>query len=134
MAELANLELEYRDDSLVIRVHGRGIIEKMPETFQAMADAIRARPVRATLIDLRDISGPITFLDRYQLGEMAGRYLPRILLAALMHKDQADRKHIGQLVALNRGANVEIFTDQAKADAWLKKVPARNCNPTGKPT
>lgn len=57
MSEPVNLQLENRDDCLVIRTRGRSIIDKMPETFQAMAEAIRARPIRATLIDLSSAPG-----------------------------------------------------------------------------
>ena len=88
-SEPVSLQLAYRDDCLIIRTHGRDILERMAETVRAIAAAIRARPVRATLIDLRDVPGPITFLDRYQLGEMAGRYLPRILIACLVLAEQA---------------------------------------------
>jgi hypothetical protein len=133
MSEPVCLQLEYRDDCLVIRPKGRDILNKMAETFNAMAEAIRSRPVRATLIDLHALPGPVTFLDRYQLGEMAGRYLPGIVLAALINEEQADRKRIGQLVAQNRGANVEVFTDGDAADAWLRSVPARHSNPAVRP-
>ena len=91
MSEPVKLELEYRDDCLVIRTHGRDILERLAVTMQAIADAIRARPVRATLIDLRDVPGPVAFIDRYQLGEMVARYLAGLNIASLLNEEQADK-------------------------------------------
>ena len=129
MSEPVNLQLEYRDGCLVIRTHGRDLFERMPVTMQAIAAAIRARPVRATLIDVRAVPGSVTFLDRYQMGNMAARHLPRVLLAVLMREDQADPKRIGQLAAQNRGVNAEVFTDPAQAEAWLKNAPPLGSTP-----
>ena len=92
MSEPVNLQLEYRDDCLVIWTHRRDILERMPATMQAIANAIRAKPVRATLLDVCAVPGNVTFLDRYQMGNMAGRHLPRVLLAVLMRAEQADPK------------------------------------------
>jgi hypothetical protein len=93
-------------------------------TFQALAAAIQTRSPRATLVDLRAVPGPITFMDRYQIGEHTGRYLSGVTVAALMNEEQTDKERIGQKVAMNRGARVEVFIDPAQADAWLKKYYA----------
>lgn len=117
------LQFEYRDDCLVIQVHGREILDKTEETMQAIAEAIKARPVRATLVDVRAVTGPVGYLNRFQLGKMAGHYLAGIRLGCLMHEEQADPQRIGQLAARNRGAHVEIFTDPAEAETWLRNAP-----------
>jgi hypothetical protein len=124
MSETANLKLEYRDDSLIIQAQGRDIIDNGDETMRAMAAVIKARPVRATLIDVRLVPGPLTFINRYQLGKVAGQYLAGLRVGCLMYPDQADPQRIGQLAARNRGALVEIFTDPTEAEEWLKTVPA----------
>ena len=134
MSEPVNLQLEYRDDCLVIWTHGRDILERMPATMQAIANAIRAKPVRATLLDVCAVPGNVTFLDRYQMGNMAGRHLPRVLLAVLMRAEQADPKRLGQLAAQNRGINVAVFTDPAQAEAWLKNAPPLGSNPPMAPS
>lgn len=133
MSAPVKLQLEYRDNCLVLRTHERDVLERRAATVQAIANAIRAKPVRATLVDLRAVPGPVTFIDRQQLGEMAGRYLPRLRLAVRMQEAQADPKRIGQLAARNRGINVEVFTEQAVAEAWLKKTSTSDRNPTAAP-
>ena len=129
MSEPIKLQVEYREDWVVIRLLGRDIVDRMAATLQAISTAMLARPVRASLIDLREVPGNFNFLSRYQLGAMAGQHLPRIPLAVLANADQPDPKRIGQLAAQNRGINVQIFTDPTAAEAWLKNSPAIGSNP-----
>lgn len=109
---------------LRIHLHNADIFQKMDATVRAIAELIASTKARATLIDFRDVSAPTTFLERYELGEMAGRYLPGRLIAVLLRPDQADRNQIGKTVALNRGALVEVFTESAPAEAWLQRYAA----------
>jgi hypothetical protein len=121
MSGTPNLLFEYQSGCLIVRVRSRDIIDRQVETFQAIAAGIKAQPVRATLVDLREVPGPVTFMDRYRLGENAGRFLTRLNIAVLVREEQGDKERIGQLVAKNRGTTVEVFTDPLEADAWLKK-------------
>jgi hypothetical protein len=111
----------YDSDCLKIRAVGRYIIEEKDAAARAIASVIADRPVRAALLDLRDVPGPYTFMDRVQLGEVAGRHLSGTPIAVVLYEEQADPERIGKLVARNRGANVEVFTDPAEALAWVKK-------------
>ena len=112
---------EHRRGCLVVRSAGRDLIERKQAVMQTIMTAIKAHQSRALLVDFRGVTGPITFLDRFEIGEMAGRYLVGLPLAALAHDEQTDKGRIGQTVAANRGALVEVFTDPAVADAWLEK-------------
>src|SRR5256885_265900 len=107
MSDSPIFQFEKANDCLIIRVLSRDILEKKAATFQALADAIKTRSPRATLVDLRSVPGRITFMDRYQLGEHTGRYLSGLIVAALVKEEQADQDRIGQKVARNRGAIVE---------------------------
>lgn len=93
----------------------------MEPTVRLIADMIDAQRPKATLIDFREVPVPTTFIERYELGELAGKYMPGRPIAALVRPDQADRQRIGQVVAINRGALVEVFTEAAPAEAWLQK-------------
>jgi hypothetical protein len=111
----------YESDCLKIRAIGRYIIEQKDAATRAIAAVIADHPVRAALIDLRDVPGPYTFMDRVQLGEAAGKHLAGTPIAVVLHEEQADPERIGKLVARNRGANVEVFTDPAEAQVWVQK-------------
>jgi hypothetical protein len=123
MVEPHGLHLEYRDDCLIIRTQGRDLFDRMEETMAAIATTIKARPVRATLVDVRPVPGALSFINRYQLGKTAGHHLTGLHVGCLMHPEQADPQRIGQMAARNRGALIEVFTDAAEAEAWLKSAP-----------
>jgi hypothetical protein len=120
MSRSDDLKFEYGPGYLVVRASGRYPIEQKEEAVSAIAAAIRARPVRAALIDGRKVDGPFSFMERYQLGEVAGLYLKQVPIAVLAREEQTDKQLIGKLVATNRGANLEVFTQLAEAEAWLK--------------
>ena len=116
------LQFERASGCLIVRMSGKGTItQKKEATFKAIADAICQQPIKALLVDMRGADGPYTFMDRYQLGELAARHLSDVPIGALLLESQTDPKRIGQLVAVNRGAKVEIFIDETAAFAWLNK-------------
>lgn len=122
MSAANSLRCEFRRGAVVIHVLNRDILEKMETTTKAIAKLIRSHRAKAALIDLRDVPGEATFMDRYQLGQQAGHHLPRIPIAVLIHERLADPQRIGETVARNRGANIEVFTDPAGAQAWFDRV------------
>jgi hypothetical protein len=119
------LQCELREGGLVIRALNRDILEKMEVTVRAIATLLRTHRAKVALVDLRAVPGNATFMDRYQLGEQAGRHLPRIAIAALLRDEQSDPERIGQLTAQNRGMYLEVFTDETAAFAWLEKQLGR---------
>ncbi len=117
-------DLVFEDFSgcLIVRINGRSVIEDKEPVFRRIAETVQARSPKAVLVDMRGITGPITFMDRFKLGEYAGKYLAGFHLAALVRPDQADEKRIGVLVARNRGARVDaLYTEEVDALAWLRK-------------
>lgn len=114
------LEFQVRPGCLLILVRGRDILERKAATLQAIAAALKTHHRRAALLDVRAVPGPITFMDRFQLGVLAGRYLAGVAIGVLAQPEQADPQRIGQLVAKNRGAEVQVFTDPAGAETWLQ--------------
>ena len=117
----ADFHFAHESDCLTVRVISRHILIQKEAAILAIAAAIAVQPVKAALVDLREVPGPITFMDRYELGEVAGRYLNLVPIAVVLYEEQADPERIGKMVARNRGANIEVFTDEAEAQAWLQK-------------
>jgi hypothetical protein len=124
MSTSTGLQFEYASGCLTVRATGRGMIEHKEASIKAIAKAIEAQPTKAVLVDMRGVLPPFSFMDRYQIGELTGKYLSGVPLAALALEEQTDKQRIGQLVAINRGARVEVFIDETAAYAWLKKHQA----------
>ena len=120
-AATAHFHFECVSDCLNIRALSRFILTQKEAAFQVMADAIRAHPVKAALVDVRTVPGPYSFMDYFQMGELTGQYLRMVPIAVLAGPEQVDPERIGKIVAQNRGANVEVFTNPAEAQAWLQQ-------------
>jgi hypothetical protein len=114
------IPFEAKAGGLVVRFNNRDLVDRKPATFKAVADLIKAHQAKVVLVDMRGIPGEASFLDRYEMGEMSARHLPRVALAVLIRDDQADRGQIGIMVAANRGMRIEIFTDAAAAEKWFE--------------
>jgi len=121
MSISAELKFHYESGCLIVIATGCYLIDHKESALKTVAAAIKARSARALLTDMRGLTKPYGFMDRYQLGELAGRYLSKVPIATLNRVDQLDPEHIGQVVAKNRGASAEVFTDEAAAYTWLKQ-------------
>jgi len=117
----AEFQFELVSHCLKIRAFGRHLVEQKEDAFRNMAAAIEDNSARSLLVDIREVPGPFTFMDYVGLGELAGRYLSRVPVAVLALESQLDPDRIGKVVAQNRGANVEVFTELAEAEGWLQK-------------
>ena len=121
MTNHPELKFDIQAGCLVVIATGRYVIERKEVAIKAIAAAANEVSAKAVLVDLRDLAQPYSFMDRYQLGEMVGRHLAFLPVAALTLESGADPGRIGKLVANNRGAKVEVFTHEGSAYAWLKK-------------
>ena len=121
MGQSDDLKFEYRHGCLIVRASGSYPIEHKEAAVRAIGEAMLARPIKAAIIDGRKVDGPFSFMDRYQLGELAGLHLKHAPVAVLARAEQTDKQLIGKLVATNRGAKLEVFTVVADAEAWLRR-------------
>ncbi|MEO6876778.1 MAG: hypothetical protein ABI222_18355 [Opitutaceae bacterium] len=118
-----NVDFQFDPTTGCLRVRAltRSFLFEKETVFQSIIAAIQSHPVKALFADLREVPGLFTFTERYQLGELAGQHLRGTPIAVLAREEQLDPDRIGRMVAQNRGANLEIFTEEAAAHAWLQK-------------
>ena len=78
-----------------------------------------ALALRKLLLDLLDVEGDLSMGERYELGVATAEALAGFGKIAVV---QLGRVHRGfaALVANNRGARINIFTEVAPALAWLQ--------------
>ena len=93
---------------------------------EAYRDAALAQR-EAILMAVRQVTGRVpTILDRFEMGlRMAQHYResdPRIRLAVLGNEPMIHPDRFGELVARNRGADARVFTDEAEALAWVRRL------------
>ena len=126
MTEHVDLQFSYEADVLIVRANGRYLIENVEAAIKQIAAAIEQKPVKAALVDLRNVPGSIAFMDRFELGKLAGLHLRTIPIGAVAREDQLDKHRLALVVARNRGATIELFCELSAAQEWLDALPPPN--------
>jgi hypothetical protein len=103
---------------LFVEVSGLYSLELLMSTVHKVADHCREENLNKALIDLRNMQGDPSILDRYKVGiEIANVWGPRIKAAVIAKADVID--HMGENTAVNRGANLTVTSDEDQALKWL---------------
>jgi hypothetical protein len=89
--------------------------------FQKVRDFHLQHKIDLLLLDLREIQGNLSILERFNLGSIGAAHLMQFVRRAgvVVRVDQLDPDRIGLVVANNRGLLAEIFLEQKEAIAWL---------------
>ena len=103
----------------------------LPEAISLVSQAItfaKNSQIRRLLVDSTKLTGfdSIGTVDRYKMAEEfadAGKFSVRLALVA--RAELIDPQRFGITVARNRGLDVDVFTSEAKALAWLLDLKAK---------
>lgn len=121
------IEIESAIHSTYMYIHCQGVFE-LHNALQQMAFALRlaAEAERGrVLIDVRDVTGTLSTMDRYEFGvglaavqEKIGQ---KMRLAFVGAPPIVELARFGETVALNRGVQAQVFLDFEQAITWLAK-------------
>jgi hypothetical protein len=85
---------------------------------QEMVDRCQKENLQKALVDLTQMDGNPSILDRYTIGVEVARICgPRIQCAAIAKQGAAN--YVVENVAVNRGAKLKVFNTMAEAIQWL---------------
>ena len=107
---------------------GNYSLSKANNLFKLAIDHCLLHQKTKVLIDVSNVTGSIPFLDRFKYAEYLADYradhaMKKIIRVAvigqepIVHKDK-----FGETVAVNRGANVRVFTNMSEASMWLSNT------------
>ena len=96
-----------------------------------VAQEMRDAPANAVLVDARELVGPLSDMDRYDIGVGAAQHGLRVPVAVLGKEPLIDPRRLGEIVARNRSVNVRTFTDYDAACTWLREQTAKASRPGG---
>jgi hypothetical protein len=85
-----------------------------------VGELARGAAVRQLLVDVRALHHSVGAIDTLRLIESYAIEKPAWRTAVLETREQAQAHHFHETAAVNRGYKVLHFTDEAKAQAWLK--------------
>ena len=107
---------------LAARFIGVGVPGEASSQFALIAEHCRRTKNDKLLIDTTECDVKVSLMDRFLVGErllVFARH--RIKVAFFSRPEQLDPGKFGALVAQNRGASVDAFTDFQAAEEWLLK-------------
>jgi hypothetical protein len=107
---------------LAARLIGVGVPGEVSQQFESIAEHCERTKNDKLLIDTTGYDVKVSFMDRFLFGEkllVFARH--RIKVAFFSRPEQLDPRKFGALVAQNRGASADAFTDFQAAEEWLLK-------------
>ena len=122
-----DIKITVEKDFVSIFASGDYSLLKAKDLFKLSIDSALLHNKSKILIDVTNITGTIPFLDRFEYSEFFAKYraehaLTKINKTAVVGQEPIVHKdRFGETVAVNRGANVRVFTGMNKALIWLSK-------------
>jgi hypothetical protein len=104
---------------IMVRSTGAPSLGEMKRTLGAIAELRRSHGIDRILVDSRGRDAQPPIADLYQGGEMLARDLGSRARIAVLVLGHAPEHAFFENVAVNRGAHVAFFEDEAAAVRWL---------------
>ena len=119
-------EIKSEGNILIINVRGSYSLSKAKDLFKLAIDTALQENKRNILIDVSHIKGSVSFIDRYDYSSFLAQYKLEHAatkvdkIAVTGHEPIVHKERFGELVAINRGANVKVFTEVEEAFKWIR--------------
>jgi hypothetical protein len=115
-----NVKITDQGEYLLVEYSGDFSVGAGKQSIDAMVDAAREKDRSKVLFDCREIRGSLPIIDRFEVAAYAAKTRKVIArLAMLTRPDVVLPDNFVENVAVNRGANVKVFTDSESALRWL---------------
>jgi hypothetical protein len=108
------------DGTLRITLSGELKHDQLAKLRDEVGELARGAAVRQLLVDVRALHHSIGPIDTLRLIDSYAVEKPAWRTAVLETREQAQAHHFHETAAVNRGYKVLHFTDEAKAQAWLR--------------
>jgi len=115
-------DFRLEDGILYVRLSGKfpnDLLNEAPNLFQPLIDACSTYKCDKALIDATDLEVNLSTMEVFRAGDDTGSLARlHILVAILAREDMIN--YLFEVVAINRGANVRVFTNVDAARTWLQ--------------
>ena len=110
--------IENRTNYLFVEFDDAYQLEVILSLMREVAEVCRQQKFSKVLVDLSNMPGKISIMDRFQMGVAGANTFRGVAQVALIYrKDEINR--FAETVGVNRGANVAVFGDAESAKKWL---------------
>ena len=120
--------MDYRKSYIQVTVNGKYDLNEVKRIFDIILDNAMERRISKILIDARNLSGTLTTMERYDIGEYLAKInfdfyqmpdTPPLRLACVAVEPPMEPSRFVQTVARNRGVDIMITDTMAEALKWL---------------
>ena len=119
------VDIEPQPDYLLAVVSGLFDKAKLADMLKDIFAASSRHGLRKILVDIRALEGEITFIARYDAGQLvADLQREPVRLAMLGTSSQIWPDRFFENVAKNRGVETKVTLDKAEALEWLRRNAA----------
>jgi hypothetical protein len=116
-----NIEIIRQGDYLHVTFSGAFSFAAAKCSIDAIVNACEEERCSSVLFDCRPMTGEMSIVDRYEIGQHGARIVPPgIKIAMLGREDQILPDKFLETVADNRGLILRVFSDENEATEWLK--------------
>lgn len=106
-----SIKIEPQDDYLLVKMSGSFDSTKAKQFLSEILKAAEGHSLFKALVDVREVKGSIPTMARFKLGEFMGKIGAGAVQTAILElPGQVDDERFFETVAINRGANVKVFT------------------------
>jgi len=87
--------------------------------MKEVAEACRQQNIHKVLVDVRGMTGRISFMERFQLGAEGAEIFRGVAQVGIAYRKE-EINRFAETVGVNRGAHVRIFGDIEETMEWLE--------------
>ena len=121
MTDNPEVRFQQTPDGLVVWARGTMNVPWFLALAAQIAQAVRDAPTKSVLMDIREVVGSLSDMDRYDIGVGGASLGIRVPFAIVGMEPLIEPERLGEIVARNRGMNVRAFTDYEAAHTWLRE-------------
>ena len=125
-----DMDISMEEGFLRADVGGVFVLHKANDCFARLIQTIAEHKTNRVLVDIRELTGTLTTMDRYEHSVFAANALsrayssgvsPATRFAYVAKPPVLDNERFGETVAKNRGVNVHSTDNMEEAIEWLER-------------
>lgn len=113
------LTLINKEDYLLAELSGIYSLQFFIEVVQEISALGKKEKINKALIDIRNVDGSPSIIDRYEIGKEISKVWGKNIQAAALANEEVIN-NMTENVAVNRGSKFQVFTKLEFALAWLE--------------
>ena len=111
------IEYKTTSDFLLVTFNGLWTKDDMETSVKEIGIEAEKLKAKRILLNLRDLSSPLSEMNRFYAGELLASVLGKYKIAGFAQTEKINR--FGENVAVNRGARFKMFANEPDAIDWL---------------